>query len=104
MWLDFVQEFEPTDSRTWAQREYLGSAQWFVGAAPVGSPMHIHHLNGQPLLLSPDGHAMGILPHPLNPNRHGLLRANVGHNPVQLDLSYLGPDDLWLDYLGDPIK
>ncbi len=95
MWLDFVQEFEPADNRTWAERAYVGNVKWFAGAAPTGSPLHVQHHNGQPLILSSDGQPMGLLPHPLNPRRRGLLRASVAQNPTQLDLSYLGPDDLW---------
>lgn len=55
----------------------------------------LYHRNGQPLVLAPDGHPIGLLQHPLNPNRRGLVRANVAQNIAQLDLSYLGPDDLW---------
>lgn len=95
MWLDFMREFEPADNRTWAERTYLGNVQWFAGAAPTGSPLHVHHHNGQPLILSSDGQPIGLLPHPLNPHRRGLLRASVAQNPAKLDLSYLGPDDLW---------
>lgn len=97
MWLDFVKEFEPAENRTWAERTYLGNVQWFAGSAPTGSPLHVQHHNGQPLVLSSDGQPVGLLPHPLNPNRRGLLRASVAQNPAQLDLSYLGPDDLWMD-------
>lgn len=46
LWLAFVHEFEPANSRTWAQRDYLGKAQWFADAALPGLPMHIHHLDG----------------------------------------------------------
>lgn len=46
-------------------------------------------------MLAPDGQAIGLLQHPLNPNRRGLVRATVAQNVAQLDLSYLGPDDLW---------
>jgi superfamily II DNA/RNA helicase len=95
IWLDFVQEFEPADNRTWAERTYLGNVQWFAEAAPTGSPLHVQVHNGQPLILSSDGQPIGLLPHPPNPHRLGLLRANVAQNPAQLDLSYLGPDDLW---------
>jgi hypothetical protein len=95
MWLEFVQEFQPADNRTWTQRDYLGDVQWFAGAAPSGSPLHVHHHNGQPLILSSDGQPMALLPHPLNPHRRGLLRVSVAQNLAKLDLSYLGPDDLW---------
>ncbi|KAK43491.1 hypothetical protein BG58_32115, partial [Caballeronia jiangsuensis] len=95
MWLKFVQEFAPADNRTWARRDYLGSVQWFAAPAPPGTPVDLYHRNGQPLVLAADGHAIGSLPHPLNPVRLGLVRATVAQNVAQLDLSYLGPDDLW---------
>lgn len=95
MWLEFLQEFARSDNRTWARRDYLGNVQWFAVPAPPGTPVSLHHWNGQPLVLAPDGHAIGQLQHPLNPNRRGLVRANVAQNVAQLDLSYLGPDDLW---------
>lgn len=95
MWLEFIHEFAPSDNSTWSRRDYLGNVQWFAAPAPPGTPVSVFHWNEQPLVLAPDGQAIGLLLHPLNPNRHGLLRANVAQNVAQLDLSYLGPDDLW---------
>nr|WMC98312.1 DEAD/DEAH box helicase [Aminobacter aminovorans] len=95
MWLEFIQEFAPSDNRAWARRDFLGSVQWFDAPLPPGTAVNLYHWNGQPLVLTPDGHAIGLLQHPLNPNRRGLLRAKVAQNVAQLDLSYLGPDDLW---------
>lgn len=95
IWLEFIQEFAPADNRTWARRDYVGNVQWFAAPAPPGTPVNLFHRNGQPLVLAPDGHAIGLLQHPLNPNRRGLVRASVHQNVTHLDLSYLGPDDLW---------
>lgn len=95
MWLEFAQEFTPIDNRIWERREYRGNVQWFETPSPPGAPVSLYYWNGQPLVLAPDGHAIGLLNHPLNPNRRGLVRANVSQNVTQLDLSYLGPDDLW---------
>ncbi|HEV7277080.1 MAG TPA: DEAD/DEAH box helicase [Devosiaceae bacterium] len=95
IWLQFIQEFEPMDNRTWARRDYLGNVQWFAAPAPQGTPVSLFHRNGKPVVLAPDGDAIGLLQHPLNPSRGGLLRASVSQNVTQLDLSYLGPDDLW---------
>lgn len=95
IWLEFIQEFTPSDNRTWARRDYVGNVQWFAAPAPPGTPVNLFHRNGQPLVLAPDGHAIGLLQHPLNPNRRGLVRASVTQNVTHLDLSYLGPDDLW---------
>jgi superfamily II DNA/RNA helicase len=95
MWLEFVQEFAPTGNKVWSRRDYLGTAQWFDAPAAPGSSVALHHWNGQPLVLAPDGKAIGRLNHPLNPNRRGLVRAKISQNSPQLELSYLGPDDLW---------
>lgn len=39
MWLEFIQEFAPSDNRTWARRDYLGNVQWFAAPAPPGTPV-----------------------------------------------------------------
>jgi hypothetical protein len=48
------------------------------------------------LVLSGEGLPIGRLNHPLNPQRRGLVRVTVAADPGQVDLSYLGPDDLWV--------
>jgi len=95
MWLAFTQDVAPTPNRTWARRDYTAKVRWLAVPAPPGTPVHLHHWDGKPLVLSPDGLAIGILEHPLNPNRKGVLRGNVSQDISQLELSYLGPDDLW---------
>lgn len=96
IWLEFIQEFAPSDNLSWARRDYLGNVNWFDVPAPSGTPVGLFHWNGQPLVLAPDGHAIGLLQHPLNLNRRGLVRATVAMNNGQINLSYLGPDDLWV--------
>lgn len=95
MWLDFLQEFDPVSNRTWAQRDYLGDVRWFSGPPPTGSALHVHHFDRQPLVLSADGQAIGSILHPINSKRRGLLRVVATEYPAKLNLSYLGPDDLW---------
>jgi len=96
LWLEFVQEFTPADNQTWARRDYVGNVQWFAAPATPGAPVSLYHRDGEPLVQAPGGQAIGLLHHPLNPRRRGLLRATVAQNGGQLDLSYLGPDDLWI--------
>ena len=96
MWLDFVQHFVPRDDRTWAERNYRADAQWYGVPAPPGAPLCLHHWKGQPLILSADGGVIGVLGNPLNPNRRGLVRATSSMQPGIIDVSYLGPDDLWV--------
>lgn len=95
LWIDFAQDFAPRDNRTWTERRYDAQAQWHGVPPPPGAPVTLYHWNNQPLVLSPEGLSLGVLNHPLNPNRRGLVRATVALQPGHLDLSYLGPDDLW---------
>lgn len=95
IWLEFVQEFAPSDDRTWTKRDYVGNVQWFAAPAPPGIPVSLFCRNGQPLVLAPDGEAIGLLQHPLNPNRRGLVRATASQSAAQIEISYIGPDDLW---------
>ena len=96
IWLEFIRELIPSDNRTWGRRDYSANVQWFAVPAPPGTPVHLFHWNDRPLVLAPDGHAIGLLLHSLNNNRSGLVRATVAQNKSHLDLSYLGPDDLWV--------
>jgi hypothetical protein len=96
MWLDFAQQFVTREERTWAERNYRANAQWYGVPAPPGAPLYLHNWNGQPLILSANGTALGILNHPLSPDRRGVVRATASMEPGLLDLSYLGPNDLWV--------
>jgi superfamily II DNA/RNA helicase len=96
MWVEFTQEYAPRDNRTWTERRYRGQAQWYGAPPPPGAPVTLHHWNGQPLVLSGEGLPIGRLNPPLNPQRRGLVRATMAPDPGQIDLSYLGPDDLWI--------
>jgi len=95
IWLEFIREFTPSANQTWGQRNYSANVQWFAIPAPPGTPVNLFHWNDRPLVLAPDGHAIGLLLHPLNKNRSGLVRATVAQNNSHIVLSYLGPDDLW---------
>ncbi len=95
LWLDFAQEFAPGASQTWSERTYLANVNWTTLPPPPGSPVSLHHWNGQPLVLSPEGLSHGVLPYALNAAHRGLLWATVAAQGGQLDLVYFGPDDLW---------
>ncbi|WP_222128170.1 DEAD/DEAH box helicase [Roseomonas gilardii] len=95
IWLEFTQDFAPRDNQTWSERRYHGNVQWYGAPPQPGARLALHHWNGRPLVLSADGLAIGQLMHPLNPNRCGLVRATATGADGRLDLSYLGPNDLW---------
>ena len=96
MWLEFSQSFAPRENRTWSERRYWAPVVWYGVPAAPGAPVILHHWDNQPIVLSADGVPLGVLQAPLNPNRRGLVRATVSHEAHRIDLSYLGPDDLWL--------
>lgn len=94
LWLGFAEEFSPRDNRIWSERRYTGQVRWHGLPAPAGTPVMLHHWNGQPHVLSADGLSLGVLPHSLNQGRRGLVRV-ITTPGGGLDISYLGPDDLW---------
>lgn len=94
MWTEFAQSFTPRDSRTWADRRYRAEVMWLGVPPPPGTPVHVHHWAGQSRVLSADGASLGTLQAVLNLGRGGLIRAQVSQDVDQIDLAYLGPDDL----------
>ena len=98
MWLAFLRGFTPRENRIWAHRRYRANVTWKSGAAPaVGTPVRLFHIQGDPAVLSADGFPLGSLDAPLNPNRSGLLRGVATPEPGKILLTYLGPDDLWVE-------
>ena len=96
IWLEWVFGFVPTDSSIWSTRRFHAPVEWEVEPPPPGTPVRAHHVGGQPLILSASGERLGRLAAPLNPSRRGPTRFTVAIEPTRLDLSYLGPDDLWV--------
>ena len=96
MWIDFAEHFVPRNDRTWAERNYRAIARWYGTPAEPGAPVYVHEWNGQALISSADGVALGVLGHLLAPKRRGLIRATASLEPDIININYLGPDDLWL--------
>lgn len=95
MWTEFVQSFSPRDDRTWSERRYWAGVAWFGAPPPPGTPVRFYSSNGQPTILSADGLPLGTLLANLNANWNGLVRATVSQEIGKVDVSYLGPGDLW---------
>ncbi|WP_291997142.1 DEAD/DEAH box helicase [Candidatus Accumulibacter sp. ACC012] len=94
MWTQFTHSFNPRDSLAWAKRRYRAGVVW-LGMPPLpGTPVQVHHWAGQSSVLSADGAPLGTLQTILNLARVGLIRAQVSQDVGQIDLTYLGPDDL----------
>jgi hypothetical protein len=96
MWTDFARSFIPRDNRTWSDRRYSVDITWSGGAALPGTAVRLRYWNGEPMVFSADGLRLGILHNPINPHLQGLIRAAVSDDINKINLSYLGPDDLWL--------
>ncbi|MBB3033533.1 DEAD/DEAH box helicase [Alteriqipengyuania lutimaris] len=96
IWLEFLYGFVPIDSRTWSEQKFWANVSWAVAPPPPpGMPLRAHHLDGQPAILSATGDKIGVMLAPLNADRAGLLRVTVSAEPGRIDISYLGPPDLW---------
>jgi hypothetical protein len=95
MWADFARGFTPRASRTWTERRYWAKVLWLGAPPPPGTPVQIHQWTGQPRVLSADGAPLGTAQAALNPGRAGLVRAQVSQDVGRIDLTYLGPDDLF---------
>lgn len=96
LWLDFTQSFLQDENQVWAERRYQAHVRWYDAPPPPHTPVALHHWEGQPVVLSENGSPLGVLQHPLSPSHRGVIRASVTRYPLgDVDLSYLGPDDLW---------
>jgi superfamily II DNA/RNA helicase len=97
MWLTFLRSFTPREGQKWARRRYRANVTLDAGIVlAADTPLRLFHVNGKPAVLSADGNPVGILNAPLNSGRRGLLRAAAMPEHGKILLTYLGPDDLWL--------
>jgi superfamily II DNA/RNA helicase len=95
MWMEFMQRFTPRENRTWTDRRYWASVTWLGLPPSPGTPVQIHEWAGSPRVLAADGTPRGTMQVALNPVRAGLVRAQVAQNVSRIDITYLGPDDLF---------
>jgi hypothetical protein len=95
MWTEFAQTFVPSENRTWADRQYWVNVGWLGASPPPGTPVQLHHWDGQLRVLSADGTTLGTVLAALNPTSAGLVRAQVAQEVGRIDITYLGPGDLF---------
>ena len=97
MWMAFLESFVRQALSTWKDHRYWAGVKWYTAVPPPpGTPVRLHHIDGRPFVTTADGSLIGEANMPLNPSRRGLVRSAVSAEPGRIDLSYLGPDDLWL--------
>lgn len=94
IWMEFVQSFTPSEKHIWADRHYWASITWLAAPPPPGTIVQIHQWAGWSRVLSSDGTPLGTVQAALNSHRSGLLRAQVAQDASNIDIVYLGPDDL----------
>jgi hypothetical protein len=79
MWTEFLQSFERSDNRTWADRRYWANVAWLGVPPPPGTPVQIYEFADQARALAADGGPLGTLQAGINPDRIGVARAQVSH-------------------------
>ncbi|MDW7774371.1 MAG: DEAD/DEAH box helicase [Desulfobulbaceae bacterium] len=94
MWMVFAQSSTPRENRTWADRRYWANVVWLGVPPPPGTPVQIHEWFGRLRVLSADGAPLGTVQDALNPEREGLVRAQVAQDVNRINITYLGPNDL----------
>ena len=96
MWDKFLENILLDKNYVWREHKYMEGVEWNVKhPPPPATPVHIHFWKNKPYVLSADGVPLGILHAKLNPNRKGLLCAKVGRDAEQIDMIYLGTNDLF---------
>lgn len=96
IWLEFLYGFVPVDSRTWSERRFFAPVNWTDIPPGPGIAVRAQHVDGQPAIFSAAGDLLGLMLAPMKPDRRGLTRVTVANEPGRVDISYLGPDDLWI--------
>jgi hypothetical protein len=100
IWRSFRAGFSPITSRVWSEHRFTAPVTWEsgLGPPPAGHPVRIynHPKTGEPMVLSGAADRLGRLGAPLNPQRQGLARATVLEDRRRILISYLGPEDLWV--------
>lgn len=96
MWNEFVQSYTPRETRTWSDRRYLANVAWLDASPSPGTPVQVYEWKGQPYVLSADGTPLGTVQADLNPVRSGLVFAQVAPDIKKIEITYLGPDDIFV--------
>lgn len=95
LWRQFVESFSPDRQRTWGKRVGNVKVRWSGREPNAGMPLRLYDENGQTLVLAADYSRLGVLRTPLDPKRVGLALASVAAIGGDMELTYLGPDDLY---------
>lgn len=95
IWNEFVVRFLTKSDDAWKKSRWDCNVRWEVNAPDSGMPVQVFNYNDEPLVLSDQGERLGVLLHPVDPDRKGLIDAKVSGTSEKIDMLYFGPDDLW---------
>jgi superfamily II DNA/RNA helicase len=97
MWDFFKDNFARRAGSNWREQSFWAQVDWVAGQRPLaGSPIKVLHIAGQAAMFSPQGVRVGTVLSPLNQGRRGLVKAVVANEPDRINITYLGPEDLWV--------
>jgi hypothetical protein len=97
LWDSLWESMGSSTATIWKKQLFSIPITWKAGmVCPAHTPVRIFEFQGEHRVLSSDGLFVGHLQAPLNSGRLGLLRASVTEELDRLDLTYLGPEDLWV--------
>lgn len=94
-WREFVEGFDPNTEETWKERAFRCGVSWDGAPPSVGAPVRlVLGEQGSTLVHSPDARELGRLPNGLASEPRGLMLARVGQSVDELDVTYIGPEDV----------
>jgi len=97
MWKTFRESFGAGASQVWTRQTADVPVTWLENAPGAGEPLRVYTPPGtaDSVILTPDGQVRGTLDIPLNRHRKGLVRATSLADETSVQISYIGPNDLW---------
>jgi hypothetical protein len=98
MWRSFRASYTPPSNRIWKKTTVTVDATWKAGiSVPAGSPLRLADDASRRCtnVLSLDLELFGALRRRLNPQRCGSTLATAGPDDGHVELTYLGPDELF---------
>jgi hypothetical protein len=98
MWRVFRESYTPASNQIWKKTTLTATAIWNNGVSvPAGSPLRLADDASRRCtnLLTVDLQLLGALRRRLNPQRCGSTMATAGPDHGHVELTYLGPDELF---------
>lgn len=95
LWKEFTQHTLPQGTQAWSKQYFLADVSWYGTPPAPGIVTKLFEWEGHQLVVNEEGIPLGYAKHHFNSQRKGLLCASVSKLPSKIDLTYLGPKDLF---------